>query len=193
MSVSVSGGPGSCRGHAHVLDRLVQTEVPGKRTDHRQIHADRRRRRRPAAATTGGRQVPAVGGDHVGVEIADDGRAAELAGQPVAEGAEDRPVLPPRARRRRPGGDPLGLAEQVARVERRDGRAAGRGRGCWPTRPHRRSRPARRRRARAPRSASGASASCSALTANAYSRNRPCRVDGAAASLGGFRAAPSRP
>ena len=71
--------------------------------------------------------MPAVGGDHVGVEIADHGRAAELAGQPVAEGAEDRPVLPARARRRRPGGDPLGLAEQVARLEPRSGGRRGGG------------------------------------------------------------------
>jgi len=52
--------------------------------------------------------------------------AAELAGQPIPEGTEDRPVLPARARACRPGGDPLGLAEQVARGERgRDGRRGG--------------------------------------------------------------------
>ena len=58
--------------------------------------------------------MTAVGGDDIGVEIADHAPAAELAGEPVAEAAEDRPVLPARARRRRPGGDPLGLREQVA-------------------------------------------------------------------------------
>ena len=73
--------------------------------------------------------MPAVGGDHIRVEIADHGRAAELAGQPVTEGAEDRAVLPARARARRPGGDPLRLAEQVALLE--PGRmAAGRGIGA---------------------------------------------------------------
>ena len=54
---------------------------------------------------------------HICVEIADHLRAAELAGEPVAEGAEDRRVLLPGARRRRPGGDPIGLAEQVAPVQ----------------------------------------------------------------------------
>ena len=141
--------PGLVPGHAYGVDSLVQTELPGERADHRQIYAHGRRRRRAAAATTGRGQVPAIGGDDVGVEIANHWRAAQLAGQPVPEGAEDRPVLPPRTRRRRAGGDPLGLAEQVALLRARERQAAGRGRGCWPTRPHRRSSPARRRRARA--------------------------------------------
>ena len=101
--------PGLMAGHPHVLDRVFQAEVPGKRPDHRQIHPHRRRRRRAAAAAAARGQVPAVGGDHIGVEIADHGRAAELAGQPVPEGAKDRAVLAARARARRPGGDPLRL------------------------------------------------------------------------------------
>ena len=47
MSVSVSGGPGSCRGTRTPCDRVLQAEVAGKRPDHRQIHAHGRRRRRP--------------------------------------------------------------------------------------------------------------------------------------------------
>jgi hypothetical protein len=58
--------------------------------------------------------VAGVGGDRVRVQIPDQGRAAELSGEPVAERAKDRRVLPAGARRRRPGGDPLGLPEQVA-------------------------------------------------------------------------------
>jgi len=103
--------PGLVPGHAYGVDSLVQTELPGERTDHRQIYARGRRRRGPAAATTGRGQVPTIGGDDVGVEIANHRWASQLAGQPVPKGAEDRPVLPPRARRRGPGGDPLGLAE----------------------------------------------------------------------------------
>jgi len=57
--------------------------------------------------------VARVGANHVRVRVGDHGRPAELSGQPVAERAEDRRVLPPRARRRRPGGDPLRLPEQV--------------------------------------------------------------------------------
>jgi hypothetical protein len=139
--------------------------------------------------------VPAVSRDDIGVEVTDARGAAELAGQPVAEGAEDRGVLPPRARRRRPGGDPLGLREQVALLERgRDGR---RGKG-------------ERQLARAPSpevgtnsastasnspSATKVSESGSSLTANAYSRNGPCRVtlnrasDGSTTRMRGVREA----
>jgi hypothetical protein len=63
--------------------------------------------------------VARVRGDRVRVEVADDGRAAELAREPVTERAKDRCVLPVRARRRRAGGDPLGLAEQVALLQPR--------------------------------------------------------------------------
>lgn len=70
--------------------------------------------------------MPAVGGDHIGIDIIDHRRAVELSGQPVPEDAEDRPILPARARRRRPRGNPLGLAKQVPRLEPGRGR---RGRG----------------------------------------------------------------
>ena len=84
-------------------------------------------RGRAATATTGRGQAPAVGGDHIGVEIADDGRGAELAGEPVPEGAKDCAVLPARARARRPGGDPLRLGEQVVLLESRPDRRRGGG------------------------------------------------------------------
>jgi hypothetical protein len=103
--------------HTNALNLLLPADAAGERPDHRQIHAHRRRRRRATAATTGRFQVPAIGGNDVGVEIANRGRAAQLAGQPVPKGAEDRPVLPPRTHRRRPGRDPLSLAEQVALLE----------------------------------------------------------------------------
>ena len=119
--------PGLVPRHADTRDRLLQTEVPRERPDHRQIHAHGRRRRRTAAAPAADGQVPAVGGDHVGVEIAHHGRSAELASQPVPEGTEDRPVLSPCAGCRRSGGDPVGLAEQVARVEGRGRRQRGGG------------------------------------------------------------------
>jgi hypothetical protein len=72
------GRPGLVPRHAHALDRVGQTEVAGERPDHRHIHAHRRRRRAAAAATTRCGQIPAVGGDDVGVKIADHGRATEL-------------------------------------------------------------------------------------------------------------------
>jgi hypothetical protein len=106
--------PGLVPGHANALDRIFQTQITGQRTDHRQVHPHRCRRRWPPAAATTHGQVTAVRGDHVGAEIADDGRAAELSREPVAEGAKDRRVLAARARARGAGGDPVGLGEQVA-------------------------------------------------------------------------------
>jgi hypothetical protein len=70
--------------------------------------------------------VVRVGGDRVRVEVGDQGRAAELAREPIAERAKDRRVLPPGARRRSPGGDPLRLPEQVALLQ--PGRRRRRGR-----------------------------------------------------------------
>ena len=62
----------------HAVDGLLQTEVAGERPDHRQIHAYGRGRGGAAAAAAARGEVPAVSGDHIGVEIADDRRAAEL-------------------------------------------------------------------------------------------------------------------
>ena len=169
--------PGLVPRHPHAVDRLLEAEVAGERPDHRQIHAHGRRRRRPAAATTGRGQVPAVGGDHIGVEIADHGRAAELAGQPVAEGAEDRPVLPARARASPPG-------RRSARP-RRTGcaprAAGGTGGGEGERAVADAAAPALVTSSPSTSSSSGrlrpaVSESCSPLTANAYSRNRPSRV-----------------
>jgi hypothetical protein len=117
--------------------------------------------------------MPAVG-DHVGIEIADHRRAAELAGQPVAESSEDRRVLPARARRRRPRSDPLGLAEQVASSDS-DGTGGGEGeRTDGDARPVLATSSASTSSSSS--SATGARESCRPLTANAYSRNLACRV-----------------
>jgi hypothetical protein len=62
--------------------------------------------------------VTAIRGDHVGVEIADDRRAAELLTQPARERAVDRRVLPSRSRGRGACGDPVSLTEQIAPGER---------------------------------------------------------------------------
>jgi hypothetical protein len=72
--------------------------------------------------------VPAAGRQsHISVEIANYGRAAELAGESVAEGADDRPVLAPRAwRSSARGGEPLCLAEQVALLAAAGDRRRGR-------------------------------------------------------------------
>ena len=102
---------GLMAGHPHVLDRVFQAEVPGEHPDHREVHPHGRWRRRTGGATAAGGEVPAVGGDDIGVEIADHGRVAELVGEPVPKGAEDRRVLAASAGRRRPGSDPLGLAK----------------------------------------------------------------------------------
>jgi hypothetical protein len=124
VSVSVSGGPGSCRG---TRTASTASSSPRSRASARTI--DRYTRtvagaRRSGAATARRSEVPAVASDRVRIEMADHGWAAELGGQPVAEGAEDRPVLPPGARDA--GGNPLGLAEQVA-LNKRSGKGGGEG------------------------------------------------------------------
>jgi hypothetical protein len=118
--------------HAHISGCLLETEVARESSIiDRYTRPVASAAGPPAAAACS--EVPPVGGDHIGVEISDQRRAAEVAGKPVAERTKDRAVLPSRARARGPGGDPLGLAEQVARLELRNGGRQGRGRGDWPT------------------------------------------------------------
>jgi hypothetical protein len=94
-------------GDSHTLHLVLAAKIVGERSDHGQIHARGGRCRRAPTAATSSHKVARVGGDRVRVEIADHGRAAELAPEPVAERAKDRCVLPAGARRRRPGGAPL--------------------------------------------------------------------------------------
>ncbi len=103
----------------HISNRVVAAELAGERADHRYIHARGRRRRRLSSPPPARREMAAVRGDHIGVNISDDRRAAELFAQPMSERPVDRCVLPPGSHRRRPGRDPLRLAEQVALRQRR--------------------------------------------------------------------------
>ena len=158
-------------GHAHSVDRVLEAELARQRSDHRQIHAHRRRRRWPATPPAARSEAPAIGRDHIGIEIANHGRTPELAGQPVPEGAKDRPVLPARTRARGPRGDPLGLAEQVALDERSGDRQRGGERvPADATVPTRETRSASTGSTSSPAS-TAASMSCGPLTANDYSRN----------------------
>ena len=73
-----------------------------------------RRRRRSSSPPTDRRQMAPVGRDHIRIEIRHHWRAAQLATQPVSEGAVDRRVLPPGSCRGGARSDPLGLPEQIA-------------------------------------------------------------------------------
>jgi hypothetical protein len=112
--------------------------------------------------------VTGVGGDHIRIEIADHRRAAELASQPVAEGAEDRPVLPTRGRTGRPGSDPLCLPEEVSLAEsgqnRQRGSEGDSGRDQLGVDDLR------------PRDSDGADGACNPLTVVTYLRNRSSQV-----------------
>jgi hypothetical protein len=141
--------PGLVPRHPHARGRVLEAEIAREGSDHRQIHPHRRRRRGSSTAPTGPGQVPTVGGDYVGVEIADDRSGARAR----------RPASP-----RRYGGSPrtaAGVLADAARAAIRSASAnrlrssspgegaAGRGRGRRRAQAARRLRPARRRRAQA--------------------------------------------
>lgn len=90
---------------------LLAAEITVERPNHRQI--DTRAPADPAGAPAPHGQVPAAGGDHIGVKIAYERRAAEPAGQPIAGARKIGPywrrVLTLAARRRS-----ARLPEQVA-------------------------------------------------------------------------------
>lgn len=94
--------------------RVLSAELAGQGPHHAHIHARGCRRGRPAAAAAVLGQVPAVGGEHVGVKVPDQRGTAELFSQPHGEGPVDRPILTPRAGTRGPAGDPVSLPEEVA-------------------------------------------------------------------------------
>ena len=130
-------GPGSCRG---TRTPSTASSKPSSRANARII--DRYTR---AVAGAAGRapaptrccEVAAVGGDHIGVEIADHRRAVKL---PDASQSPKARKIVPYCRRvladRRPGGDPLRPHRTGCAPQARTKWAAGRGRGRRPTRPN---------------------------------------------------------
>ena len=162
MSVSVSGGPGSCRGTRTPSNGLLQTQRTGERTDHRQ----NRYTRPVAGAPTARREMPAVGGDHIGVNIADHRRAAD---RPTSrEGAEDRRRSPSAIRSASPNRLRSSRAEEngSGKGETAVADAADSTRGTSSASTSSTSSAA----------STATSVSCAPLTANAYSRNHPCQV-----------------
>ncbi len=106
--------PGLVAGSAHVGDRVITAKLASQRPDHRHIDPGSRWRCRSSAASSTFREIPPVGGDHIGVQITNHRRAPQLLAQPISERPVDRGVLPTRPRRGSSSGDPFGLAEEVA-------------------------------------------------------------------------------
>jgi len=105
--------PEAMRRHPHRGRVLLEPELREQRTQHRQVHVPRRRRRRPPAAAAMALLLAAVGGDRVGRHVGDDGRAAELVAQRVAEARVDRAVLPRARGARRAAGDEVADGVEV--------------------------------------------------------------------------------
>ena len=168
--------PGLVSRHPHAVDRLLEAEAAGERADHRQST----RARSPAPPAAPPRPPDWPGADRRRRSHRRRDLRPRAGGRAPEQASHRRRGRSPRTAAacspRRPGGDPLGLAEQVARLEPREPTGGGEGKGRTPT-PH----PPQTSTSSASTSSSSASAtrvseSCSPLIANTYSRNSPCRV-----------------